>query len=1141
MKTISLIFLSACLSVAALFQMRETGIVERALHKKSTSSEKNPLSSEKKQSSSEKKPSQERKPNIVFFLVDDLGWKDVGFNGSTFYETPHLDSFAKAGMKFTNAYAACHVCSPTRGSILTGKYPARTGLTDWLPGRKDFPFQKFRNVRSIQHLPFEEETIAETLRDNGYGTAIFGKWHLGEEESNPTHHGFETRVPQWNKGWPNGSYFSPFNMKGLDDGPAGSYLTDRLTDEALKYIDANKDKPFFLYLSHFAVHDPIEGRPDLVKKYEAKLARMKKKTSPDFILESNPDTSHRFTREELNKMANDKAFSGYKTMPHRTVKIKQHQDNVQFAAMVESMDESFGRVMGKLKELGIDDNTIVVFFSDNGGMSAANFGNPYRVISEDKLDKAYSTSNLPLRAGKGWMYDGGIKEPMVISWPKTTKSGAICDVPVISTDFYPTILEMAGLPLKPQQHIDGISLAPLLKGGKKIDRDAVYWHFPHYSNHGLQSPGGAVRAGDFKLIEYFENGTVQLFNLAKDPGEKNDISASDPATAKRLTEMLHNWRKQVGAKMMQPNPNFQGRGISDKLQPLNVLEGRGLLGSRTNLWRDNRLWYVYNSDFLLSGFESRPGEHTWQGEHVGKWLHAAALDYEMTKDPKLLEAMKKAVDRLLNTQLMNGYLGTYADSLAFYNFPNDEKGWDVWTHRYNLYGLLVYESFHPDERIVDACKKIGDLLIDVYGEGKKDITKYGTREGISSTTILESIVMLYDRTGEKKYLDFAEHIVACSEKNPGLRLMDAMLKNETVVYPGNGKAYQLMANLIGYLRLYKATGNVKYLKTVLNGWEQIRKNHILVTGGPWTRKMSYNANKECFARTDAFDPWEIVVENCCTVTWIQLNIHLLELTGQAKYAEEAEIAMFNHFFGGQHSEGIDWCYYTKPNETDPPYVPKMHCCASSGPRALEMYSRSLASAFGNNVVINSFSPSKVALLDMFGNGHFEINSEFPFPGSVEIDLQPAKPVVFTVEFRIPYGAEMLALTVNGDATEAKKNQRGYYEIRKEWRQGDKVNISLSYQLNAHVQKGRDNTNWVAFTYGPLALTRKISAVPDAEPLLKAAMNGGKATDMLTPVKNGTRDVAFTVKNTDIMLQPYYQAGSRNSGPQTYFQISPGKK
>jgi arylsulfatase A-like enzyme len=496
-----------------------------------------------------------RKPNVILFLVDDLGWTDLGCYGSSFYETPNIDKLAKEGVRFTNAYATCHVCSPSRASILSGKYPARLNLTDWLPGRKEFPFQKFRNADINQHLPYEETTLAEALKANGYKTAIYGKWHLGEDPSGPEAHGFDVHVPKgWEKGWPL-TYYAPFRLSGYD-GEEGEYLTDRLTDDALKYIESNRDNPFFLYFAHFAVHDPIEGRKDLVEKYDKKLAAQGEKKGPPYILEGNPDSDHPLSIKDRTALLDEEAYAGYSQLPDRTVKVKQRQDNTNFAAVVTSMDESMGRVQAKLKELGLTDNTIIIFVSDNGGMAAANFGNPKKKLDDSKLDKAFSTSNLPLRGAKGWLYEGGIRVPMIVKWPGVTKAGTECDVPVIHTDLYPTVLDMLGLPLMPKQHVDGISITSLLKGKNKLDRDALYWHFPHYSNHGMQSPGGAIRYKNYKLIEYFENNTVQLFDLSKDLEELHDISKEQPQVANKLRDMLHQWRKDVGAHMMQPNPDY---------------------------------------------------------------------------------------------------------------------------------------------------------------------------------------------------------------------------------------------------------------------------------------------------------------------------------------------------------------------------------------------------------------------------------------------------------------------------------------------------------------------------------------------------------------------------------------------------------
>ena len=494
------------------------------------------------------------RPNIVLFLVDDLGWSDVQCYGSGFHETPHIDALAASGIRFDQAYAACHVCSPTRASILTGKYPARLHLTDWLPGRKDFAFQRLRPPDFQQHLPLEEITLAETLKEHGYHTAHIGKWHLGEEPFGPTAQGFDVQIPQWNKGWPKTGFHAPFELAGLPDQP-GDYLTDRLTEEAERFIEAHRQQPFFLYLSHFAVHDPIQGRSDLVEHYQAKRLHHPAASGPAFRLEANPDDQTPLTSPQLEALLDQPDWSGFRVLPQRTVKVKQHQDNVQFAAMVTAMDESLGRIVAKLKALELDQNTLIVFFSDNGGMSAANFGNPARVIGKHQLDAAYSTSNLPLRGAKGWLYEGGIRVPLIMRLPAGEAPGSVCHQPVMSTDLYPTILELAGLPARPEQHCDGVSLASLLTDATaSLSREALYWHFPHYSNHGMQSPGAAVRSGDYKLIEYFENGTLQLFELGNDIGEQNDLARQLPEKTQELRQLLHRWQASVGAQSMQEKP-----------------------------------------------------------------------------------------------------------------------------------------------------------------------------------------------------------------------------------------------------------------------------------------------------------------------------------------------------------------------------------------------------------------------------------------------------------------------------------------------------------------------------------------------------------------------------------------------------------
>ena len=448
--------------------------------------------------------------NFVFLLIDDFGWADLGANNPhCFYDTPNLDRLARSGMNFSHGYAANPVCSPTRYSIMTGKYPSRVDATNWFSGMRS---GRFNPAPLNDKMALEEVTLAESLKAQGYRTAFLGKWHLGEDEKYwPEHQGFDVNVGGWAVGSPRGGYFAPFENPRLGDYPKGSHLPKVLTDEALKILSQYQEDRFLLYLAFYSVHTPLQGRKDLVAKYEAKREKWLAADEAEF----GPE-------EQV-----------WPVDQPRQVRIRQCHPT--YAAMVEAMDEQIGRVLDKLEALGIDDNTAVILMSDNGGLSTSE-GSP--------------TSNFPLRGGKGWLYEGGIREPFLIRWPGVVPPGSQCDVPVISTDFYPTILDMAGLPPRPDQHRDGVSLVPLLKGGTQIDREALYWHYPHYANQG-GFPGGAIRVGDWKLIERLEDGRVHLYNLRLDVGEREDLAAAHPDRVAQMRVRLHTWYKEVDAKFLQ--------------------------------------------------------------------------------------------------------------------------------------------------------------------------------------------------------------------------------------------------------------------------------------------------------------------------------------------------------------------------------------------------------------------------------------------------------------------------------------------------------------------------------------------------------------------------------------------------------------
>jgi arylsulfatase A-like enzyme len=430
----------------------------------------------------------------MIILIDDLGWADLGCSGSTFYETPNIDRLAHRGMRFTCAYAACPVCSPSRAAILAGKYPARLHLTDWLPGRTDRRSQKLLRPSIRQELPSEEITLAEALKPVGYATASLGKWHLGGEPFYPEHQGFDLNIGGTETGSPPGGYFR-FQTPNLKARTDREYLTDRLTEEAVRFIQEHRDQPFFLYLAHYGVHIPLQAKPDIQARYRSKPRR----ESP--------------------------------------------QSNPIYAAMIQSVDEGVGNVLRALDDLKIADRSVVIFTSDNGGLSVREGPN------------TPATSNGPLRAGKGYLYEGGIRVPLIIAGPGVVRPGSICDVPVSGQDLYPTILAMAGVSPAPGQVIDGESLLPLLKGDGALRREALYWHYPHYSNQGGK-PGGALRQGDLKLIEWYEDGRTELYDLMQDIGERHDLAAERPEQAARLRNQLARWRESVGAQMPKPNPNY---------------------------------------------------------------------------------------------------------------------------------------------------------------------------------------------------------------------------------------------------------------------------------------------------------------------------------------------------------------------------------------------------------------------------------------------------------------------------------------------------------------------------------------------------------------------------------------------------------
>jgi len=436
----------------------------------------------------------ERPPNIVFIFADDWGWGDLSCHGHKQYRTPNIDQMAAEGLRLTDGYSCGPNCQPTRAALMSGQYAPRTGVyTVGSVERFAWRTRSLRPVENAVKLPLTTYTLGQAVRDAGYVTGHFGKWHLGQDEAHhPLKRGFDEAIVSM------GKHFD-FETSPRVDYPEGTYLADFLTDKAVDFIARHKDRPFYLELHHYAVHAPYQAKPELTARFVG--------TKP----------------------------------------VGGHHDPV-YAAMIASVDESVGRVLKTIDDLGLGDDTLVIFTSDNGGLSTSE-GSP--------------TSNAPLRAGKGWLYEGGIRVPLIVRWPGVVKPGSTSSTPVISTDYFPTILAAIGAPSHPEWHMDGMSLLPLLKQSGELTARPLYWHYPHYGNQG-GTPGSSVRAGDYKLIEFFEDGRLELYYLKKDPGEKTNVLRENRATAEPLHTQLIAWRKEVQAPMPTPQKPSDGNPMRGK-------------------------------------------------------------------------------------------------------------------------------------------------------------------------------------------------------------------------------------------------------------------------------------------------------------------------------------------------------------------------------------------------------------------------------------------------------------------------------------------------------------------------------------------------------------------------------------------------
>ncbi len=490
-------------------------------------------------------------PNVLFILVDDLGYADLGFSGSPFHETPHLDQLASESVQFIHGYSGSRVCSPARATIMTGQFTASHGITDWIGAKTGTDWRTHQRHDPMLPADYQHElsadatTLAEAFKQNGYRTFFAGKWHLGGEGSYPEDHGFDANVAGWDKGSPAGGFFSPYNNPKITDGPDGENLTLRLGREVADFITNSKEEPFFAFLSFYAVHAPVQTSKDRWEKYRDKAESMG---------------------------IREKGFEMGEKLPFRTV-----QDNPNYAGLVASVDDAVGIVLDRLRSLGLDERTIVVFTSDNGGVVAGD---------------AFATTNLLVKGGKGQHWEGGIRVPYLIKVPGKP-AGKTLNYPVVGADFFPTLVDLAGLKTDPVQEIEGMSLVPLLDGETPSAR-AIFWHYPHYGNQG-GVPSAMVRRGDWKLIRYFEDGHEELYHIPDDPFETQELSQENPAEHARLTALLSRYLEKKQVSLPVPDPEFDRELYNKRLEEMEQVLLPRLEKQRLDFlkedWEPNSDWW----------------------------------------------------------------------------------------------------------------------------------------------------------------------------------------------------------------------------------------------------------------------------------------------------------------------------------------------------------------------------------------------------------------------------------------------------------------------------------------------------------------------------------------------------------------------
>jgi len=630
-------------------------------------------------------------------------------------------------------------------------------------------------------------------------------------------------------------------------------------------------------------------------------------------------------------------------------------------------------------------------------------------------------------------------------------------------------------------------------------------------------------------------------------------------------------------------------GEEGRWRPLPPKRINGILGRSLDLWRAKHLWRVVKDPTVFAVFEqgidskfwnviggapkdpgvvvvydgaefrfTKPGEERtyldplggpmilnrlrYQGEHLGKWLDAATMAWSITRDPAVEAQLHDAARRLVKSQKEDGYIGTYPSERRFYATGDiyAARSWDLWNTRYVLLGLLAYDRYFPNDEVAAACTRLGDLLVNTFGPGKRSIAEVGQWDGLASSTALESIVMLYARTGERRFLDFAEYMVETTERDPRLQILSVLLETRNVTQPGRGKAYELMSNLLGYIELYRYTGKAKYLEAVTAAWEQIRDRHLYDTGGPWTSRHSGHG-QECFSAPEFFEPTN-VVETCSTATWIQFSVAMLRLTGEARYGAEAERAVFNQLMAAQSPDGVSWVTHPPANATLRNYSPRLSCCASNGPRGLEYFARHLAGVSGGAVSLNTYVPFE-ASLELDGvKGSLAVEGSYPLEAGASVVLTLSAPARFPLDLRPPIGASNVTATLDGKKISLSKTEAGFLRAERTWKSGDTLRLEFDFPVKVHLHNGRFDGQWIAFTRGPLVLAGDIGGKGE-EGFVSAPVSGKlpEGAALVEPVDRLDRIPAVRIKGSSQVLAPYFLAGRDGSGYQSLFPVEGGKK